>query len=340
VAVRLTILPFLLLGLAGASRVLALEAPPLQTAELGDFPLESGETLLGAKLAYRTAGKLDAQKSNAILFPTWFTGTSEDLFTTGSVSAVDTTKFFLIAVDAFGNGVSSSPSTSDRQKNGAFPRIGIGDMVKAEHRLVTEILGIERLHAVMGVSMGGMQTFEWLVAYPGAMKKAVPIVGSPRLGSYDLLLWTTELEAIALAEKAGHIEGAAPVVAMVGALALQTPGYHARATPRDSLAKFVEGAKAGAMDSMYDQRAQLQAMIGHDVSRAFGGSMAKAAAAVEAEVLNVVGLHDHMVTPGPALEFADLLGQGSLALDNDCGHLPSVCEGKRMESAVRAFLER
>ena len=182
--------------------------------------LESGETLLDAKLAYRTAGTLDARKANAILFPTWFTGTSEDLFTTGSVSAVDTTKFFLIAVDAFGNGVSSSPSNSARQRNDAFPRIGIGDMVMAQRRLVTEILGIEQLHAVMGISMGGMQTFEWLVVHPTLMKKAVPIVGSPRLGSYDLLLWRTELEAIEVARTAGDIESAAPVVGMVSALAL------------------------------------------------------------------------------------------------------------------------
>jgi hypothetical protein len=68
--------------------------------------------------------------------------------------------------------------------------------------------------------------------------------------------------------------------------------------------------------------------------------MAQAAAVISAEVLNVVGLTDHMVTPGPALELADLLGQGSLALDNDCGHIPSLCEGQRVEAAIRAFLER
>jgi homoserine O-acetyltransferase len=321
----------------------ALEAPPLQPlqiAELGDFELESGETLLDARLAYRTAGALDASKSNAILFPTWFTGTSEDLFTAGAVSAVDTSKFFLIAVDAFGNGVSSSPSNSVRQKGDAFPSIGIGDMVKAQHRLVTQVLGIERLHAVMGISMGGMQTFEWLTAYPALMKKAVPIVGSPRLGSYDLLLWRTELEAIELARKGGDIESAAPVVGMVSALALQTPEFHARATPRESLAKLVEGAKAGAMESMYDQRTQLQAMIGHDVTRSFGGSMAKAAAVVSAEVLNVVALTDHMVTPGPAIELAELLGQGSVALESDCGHLLFDCDGVRVQKAIRLFLER
>ncbi len=318
----------------------ALEAPPLQIAELGDFGLECGETLLDAKIAYRTAGTLDERKSNAILFPTWFTGTSEDLFTTGAVGAVETSRFFLIAVDAFGNGVSSSASTSARQKEDAFPRIGIGDMVKAQHRLVTRVFGIERLHAVMGISMGGMQTFEWAVAYPGFMKKAVPIVGSPRLGSYDLLLWRTELEAIELARQGGGIERAAPVVGMVSALALRTPAYHARATPRDSLAKLVEEAKAGAMESMFDQRTQLQAMIGHDVSRALGGSMANAAAAVKAEVLNVVALTDHMVTPGPSMELAELLGRGSILLESDCGHLAFGCDGERVQRAIRAFLER
>ena len=328
------------LSLTATSRTYALEAPPLQVAELGDFELESGEKLLDARLAYRTAGTLDAQKSNAILFPTWFTGSSEDLFTTGAVAAVDTSRFFLIAVDAFGNGVSSSPSNSVRQKGDAFPRIGIGDMVKGQHRLVTQVLGIERLHAVMGISMGGMQTFEWLTAYPTFMKKAVPIVGSPRLGSYDLLLWRTELEAIELARKEGDIESAAPVVGMVSALALQTPKFHARATTRESLAKLVEGAKAAAMESMYDQRTQLQAMIGHDVTRSFGGSMARAAAEIEAEVLNVVALTDHMVTPGPAIELAELLGEGSLALESDCGHLLFDCDGDRVQKAIRLFLER
>ncbi|HSF14976.1 MAG TPA: alpha/beta fold hydrolase [Vicinamibacteria bacterium] len=328
----------LVLFLSLASSSYALEIPPLQIAELGELSLESGEMLRDTRLAYRTVGRLDAEKSNAVLFPTWFTGTSEDLFVMGAVAAVDTSRFFLIAVDAFGNGVSSSPSNS--MKEAAFPRIAIGDMVKAQYRLVTEVLGIERLHAVMGASMGGMQTFEWMVAYPGFVKRAVPIVGSPRLGSYDLLLWRTELEAIELARQHGDIASAAAVVGMVGALAMQTPEFHARATPRESLAKLVEEAKAGAMDSMYDQRTQLLAMIDHDVSRRHGGSMVKAAESVEAEVLNVVALTDHMVTPGPALEFAELLGQGSIALESDCGHLALLCEGERVQEIIRAFLER
>jgi len=133
-------------GLAGAA-----EPPPLVIADLGDLTFECGEILRGAKLAYRQAGQLNADKSNAIVFPTWFTGTSEDLFASGQLDAIDTERFFLIAIDAFGNGVSSSPSNHPD-----FPVVTIGDMVAAQYRLVREVLGIERLYAVMGISMGGI----------------------------------------------------------------------------------------------------------------------------------------------------------------------------------------
>ena len=147
---------------------------------------KAGEVLRDARIGYRTAGKLNAERSNGILFPTWFTGNTEQLFTTGAVAPVDTSRFFLIAVDALANGTSSSPSNTDGQAGQAFPMVTIRDMVNSQRRLLTEVLGVRHLHAVMGISMGGMQTFEWITAYPGFMDRAVPIVGSPRLGSYDL----------------------------------------------------------------------------------------------------------------------------------------------------------
>ena len=52
-------------------------------------------------------------------------------------------------------------------------------MVRSQHRLLTEVLGITHLHAVLGISMGGMQTYEWVTTYPDFMQRAVPIVGSP-----------------------------------------------------------------------------------------------------------------------------------------------------------------
>ncbi len=89
----------------------------------------------------------------------------------------DTGKYFVVTIDAIGNGVSSSPSNSKSQPRLSFPNFTIRDMVESEHRLATETFGIKHLHAVMGISMGGMQTFEWITAYPDFMDAAVPMAG-------------------------------------------------------------------------------------------------------------------------------------------------------------------
>ena len=163
-------------------------------------------------MGYRTFGTLNADRSNAVLFPTWFSGKSEDLAAfMGAGQLVDTTKFFAVAVDALGNGVSCGA--------GSAP-VTIGDMVRSQHRLMTEKFGIGKLHAVIGISMGGMQTFEWITAFPGFMKNAVPIIRSPKLTSVDLLLWQAELSAIGRCARRGRSEdgdaggvGDAPVCA-------------------------------------------------------------------------------------------------------------------------------
>lgn len=82
------------IALCLGSLVGGADTPPRHIAELVDLTLESGEILREAKLGHRQAGTLNADKSNAILFPTWFTGTSEDLFTSGAVDTIDTERFF------------------------------------------------------------------------------------------------------------------------------------------------------------------------------------------------------------------------------------------------------
>ena len=128
---------FMLLCLLLSVTLHADEAPPLQIASLGDFKLENGDVIQDAKIAYRTAGTLNADRSNVILFPTWFTGTSEELFTSDAVGAVDTSQFFLITVDALANGISSSPSNSTKQPQRNFPVVSIGDMVPVSYTHLT-----------------------------------------------------------------------------------------------------------------------------------------------------------------------------------------------------------
>ncbi len=318
--------------------VRADETPPLQFAELGDFELVSGEVIRDARIGYRTLGQLGPDKSNVVLFPTWFAGTTEDLFERGVTDLVDTSRFYLVAVDAFGNGVSSSPSNSELQPGGKFPDFTIRDMTSSQYRLLTEVIGISKLHAVIGISMGGMQSFEWITAYPEFLGKAVPIVGSPQLGSYDLLLWKTQLEAIEQAQACGCNEaGTMQLMSMIMQLALQTPDFFARETPPDEVEELIEQAKGNTSD-IDDWAAQLRTMIAHDVSRTFAGSMEKAASTVEADVLNVVGMRDHVVTPGPALRFVEAIQEESLRLDNDCGHRAYSCELERTRQAVWEFL--
>jgi len=168
-----------------------------QFAKLADLKLRNGDVLRDCRIGYRTFGTLNPERSNAILVPTWAGGTTEQLSgAIGPGKLADSSKYFVIAVDALSNGVSSSPSNSTAQPRMRFPRITIRDMVESQHRLLVEKLRIQRVSAVMGISMGGMQTFQWMVSYPVFMDKAIPIVGSPRLAAYDLVLWQAQIDAM------------------------------------------------------------------------------------------------------------------------------------------------
>jgi homoserine O-acetyltransferase len=321
------------------------EAQEQKFAQLGDFRLESGEILRDCRIGYRTFGTLNADRSNAILFPTWASGTTEQLASNfGPGRLVDTSKFYVVAVDALSNGVSTSPSNSTAQPRMKFPRFTVGDMVNSQHELLTKVLDINHLKAVMGISMGGMQTFQWMVAYPDFMDVAIPVVGSPRLAPYDLLDWQTQIDAIM--NDPGWQNGnytAEPARAAeyeFGALLLTTPEEVNRRMTREKVLAEIEHAKTLKGFDANDKIRQDQAMMTLDVSAPFGGSMERAAAAVKARVLVVVSTQDHVVTPGPALEFARLLRAQVLKLEGDCGHLAPGCEWQKMNPAVADFLAR
>jgi len=327
----------------------SLAAQDQKFAALGDFRLESGEVIRDCKLGYRTLGELDAAKSNAVLFPTWFTGTTKDLLgLVGPGKLVDSSKYFVILVDALGDGVSSSPSNSAAQPHMHFPRFTVRDMVESEHQLVTRALGIEHLHAVMGISMGGMQTFQWIVSYPEFMDKAIPIVGSPQLTSYDLLLWETELHAIEEDAAWQHGDYSTPPVAAmktvadIHALALTTPAYRVAETSRQQFPHYLESTELTTLQGFDTNNwvRQLQAMMDLDVSAQFSGSMERAAAAVRAQVMVVAATRDHMVNPEPALNFARLLSVPAVELDSDCGHLSPGCEQPSLAAMIAQFLSK
>ena len=317
----------------------------LRFANLEDFKLTSGGVIRDCRVGYRTYGHLNAQKSNAILFASWATGTSEQLkvqIAPGKLA--DSSKYFVVLVDALANGVSSSPSNSQSQPRMKFPKITIRDMVNSQYQLLTQQLGIHHLKAVMGASMGGMQTFQWIVSYPDFMDKAVPIVGSPRLAPYDLVLWKAETDAIesdASWNNGEYKENPARLLlAEFGALVGKTPQRYNREMTRQQVVEALEKEARQPGFDANDHIRQMEAMMSLDVSDVFEGSMEKAAAAVKAKVLVVVGANDHVVTPGPAKDFAKLLGAELLELESDCGHQSPACEEAAIAARASAFLEK
>ena len=318
-----------------------------QFALLGDFKLTSGDVIRDCRIGYRLFGHLSSDKSNAIIVPTWASGTTEQLKSNfGPGKLINSDKYFVIAIDALGNGISSSPSNSTLQPRMSFPRFTLVDSVNTQHELVSRVLQLNHVKAVVGVSMGGMQTFQWLITYPDFMDLAIPIVGSPRLAAYDLLLWQSQVDAIMNDREWNNgnytINPARAPEFEFGALLLTTPDEYNKKMTREKILeelKKAKEAKGGGFDAN-DKIRQVQAMMALDISEGFGSSLERAAARVKARVFVVVAKFDHVVTPGPALAFAKLINAKVLVLEGDCGHLAPSCEAEKVNPAVDEFLRQ
>ena len=160
---------------------------PFEQSIIGDLVLENGGDLRNCTLAYSAHGQLNADKSNAILILTWYSGTSKILVDNyvGSGRALDPEKYFVLIVNQIGSGLSTSPNNySATSTEPDFPAITIGDDVRAQHRLVTQTFGIERFALVVGASMGAQQAYEWAVRYPEMVLRLACIAGTARTTSY------------------------------------------------------------------------------------------------------------------------------------------------------------
>jgi homoserine O-acetyltransferase/O-succinyltransferase len=149
---------------------------------LGNFALETGTVLPDARIAFKTHGTLNADGSNAILYLTPFPAQHGDIqWMIGPERALDPEKYFVIVADQLGNGLSSSPSNTaapfDRMR---FPVVTIRDDVAAQHRLLTEELGVRRLALVVGFSMGAQQAYQWAVSHPDMVDRVASFCGTAR----------------------------------------------------------------------------------------------------------------------------------------------------------------
>jgi homoserine O-acetyltransferase/O-succinyltransferase len=321
-------------------------APPLPRAtiaSLGTCRLASGATIENCRIAYRSFGRLNASRTNAVLIPTWLLGRSEDwIGMVGPNGWVDTTRFFTVVVDAFANGRSSSPSNSPPDEDAAFRSLTIGDMVDAQHRLAVEILKLPRLHAVLGISMGGHQAFEWAVRYPNFVDAVVPVVGSPQPAAFDQTRTATLVSLIENGQAHGVPDDSIwSQVSLMSELFLRTP----RAVNEDGVAAAAGDVarstkQLSAAWTLDDFATQLRASRRQNVAAKFGGDLARAAAQVHSRMLIIYSWDDHSVSAESAAAFAKYVHADTLSVASTCGHLMTGCEGARITPVVRAFLAR
>jgi homoserine O-acetyltransferase len=303
---------------------------------IGDLKTVGGGVIKNCMVGYRLLGRFNAEKTNAILWPTWYTGTSLDVSKI-IPSVIDTSRFAVIVADALGNSISSSPANTVD-----FPAITIRDMVNSQHELLVKNLKIKHIYAIGGISMGGMQTLEWLVAYPDFMDHAISIVGTPKQSFHDMLLWNTELDLIKQAERIGNpdeMEQTRRRVADIQLMELYTPAYFLRMYKGDDLKPVLSKLYVDEFYNISNLRSQLEAMIGQDIYRSSGKSPEKIGEQIKAKVLIIAAINDHMVNPQSAINLAKQLNCKLELVDNDCGHNLLDCGSEQVRKAIASFLK-
>lgn len=162
-----------------------------------NYRFHDGEMLERLDIHYATLGEphrsADGEIDNAVLVLHWTGSDGRALLTPAYMKALfepgrplDARRYYLIFPDNVGHGRSSRPSEGLKTE---FPNYGYNDIVDVQHKLVTETLGIKRLHAILGMSMGGMNAWQWAEAYPDAVLGVMPVVSLPIKVSGRNLIW-------------------------------------------------------------------------------------------------------------------------------------------------------
>jgi homoserine O-acetyltransferase/O-succinyltransferase len=183
-----------------------------RTFELPSYTTVAGVTIKSVKIGWEAIGTLNADKSNAILVTHYFSGTSHAFgkYTAadqiagywdaiiGPDKAIDTNKYYVLSSDTLvnlnakqSNVVTTGPASinPDTAKPYAltFPVVSIKDFVRVQKALI-DSLGIKKLKAVVGLSMGGLQAYEWAQTYPDSVERIIPVVATATAEPF-LIAW-------------------------------------------------------------------------------------------------------------------------------------------------------
>lgn len=354
---------------------------PTQAHPIGTIELESGKLLHDVVIAYETYGTLAPSGDNVILICHALTG---DQYAAGdhppgwwsnligSGRYVDTDRYYVICTNVLG-GCSGTTGPASRQRETGkpyglrFPTITIRDMVKAQ-RMLLQQLGIDRLHAVIGGSVGGMQVLEWVTMYPDYMQKAIPMATSSRLSAMAIAYNDVGRQSI-LADPdlldGDYYPGPGPVkgfsiARMVGMISYRTQELYDMRFGRE----LREGQQVTQFDSVFQVESYLRyqgeklvsrfdansylyllkAMDSHDIGRGRGG-IDEALKRIQSDLL-FVGITDDLLYPIGHIRnlVSELQAYGNKSslfeLDSPFGHDAFLVEYDAIGPEVKAFLTK
>jgi homoserine O-acetyltransferase len=340
--------------------------------DVGDIALESGVVVPGVRMAYETWGAFDG--GNAVLVLHALTGDSHvsgpagpghptpgwwDALV-GPGRAIDTDRFFVVAANILGGCQGStgpsSPGPDGRPWGGSFPALTVRDQVAAEAAL-SDVLGIDRWHAVVGGSAGGMRAVEWAVEHPERVERLFLLATSAAASADQIALSGTQIDAIrADAAFAGgdyYDQPVGPVAGLDLARRIAHISYRSEPELQERFGRDVQADGRFAVESYlqhhgaklarrFDANSYVvlsAAMNSHDVGRGRGG-VAAALARVTARTV-VAGIDSDRLYPlHQQRELADgIPGAEALAVvESPYGHDGFLIESARVGELARALL--
>lgn len=386
-------------GLTAAALLLTVPAfaydGPVEkkTFALPSYTTVGGKTIKDVKIGWESYGKLNEAKSNAILITHFFSGNShaagkykpEDAApgywnsVIGAGKPIDTDKYFVISADSLVNLNAKSPTTittgpasinpdTGKPYGMSFPVVTIRDFVNLQKALL-ESLGINKLHAVVGASMGALQAMEWAAGFPDMVERVVPVIGDGEANAW-LIAWLNVWAAPIMLDpnwnNGDYYGKAEPTKGL--AEALKIVSLHAQGT---EWANKTHGRKWAAegknpLDSFDNKYAIEAALDGGAAARAKasdansflylvkanqlfiadnGASVEEIAKKIKAKMLLLPAVGDHIFPPSQSQRVRDAMkAAGKSAeyaeIEGPNGHLNGVVHVAKQGEVLKAFLAK
>jgi homoserine O-acetyltransferase len=322
-----------------------------QFANLGECKLENGEVIKDCRIGYRTRGVLNADKSNAVVvllpMPVWLNRTNSKTTINSEGAWIDPSKHFVVVIDTIGNKVSIGPDNSQAQPGQQFPKASLRDMVEINRRLLKEELKLNKVYAIMGEQLGGMQALQWMIAYPDEMEKVIAITTTPKTDAWDYLAWqamantlnkprTTREDFVWATIAAGNLYG----------LILYGPPQRANAYSEKwdgfgGARYMLDDALITPMRVGLDALGlYARAIVNHDAYKGYGDTAQKAAARAKAKLLTFVLPDDQFTSPAPMLELAKLMDARVVELNNNLSVENIRSDYPLLQKEIQAFLTK